>query len=288
MDDYRKGLLIVGFGALLFAPDSLMLRLMAMEQWPTVFWRGLLSGVIFTTAFLVIRRTRLIADIRALGPAAIIFTIFFSSTTICFVYAVRETSVANTLFLVSTSPLFSALLSWAFLGEQPDRRTWRTILLAMIGIAIIAFGHAGDAELKPNRRLGDLAAIGAAISLAISFVVARRVRPRAMTPLIGPAGLLSAAIAFMLAGDLAIPQGSLWPLLVMAVIIMPVATFCLTIGPRYIPAPEVSLLLLVEAVTAPLLIWAALGERPGQATLIGGAIILSAIAWSAAERMRPS
>lgn len=282
MNDYRKGVLIVATGAFLYAPDSLMLRLMAMDQWPTVFWRSLLGGGLVTLAYLLIWRGRFPPHLFALGWRGLIFIPFYVGTTFCFVYAVRETSVANTLFLVSTSPVFSALISWAALGERPDRRTVRTIILALLGVGLIA---AAAEEGGPNSLDGDLAAIGASLMLATGFVIIRSARPLSMAPMVGPAGLASALVAAFFVTDYSVAEGSLWPLLVMGLFIMPVATWCLTTGPRLIPAPEVSLLMLIEAIFGPLIIWWALSEYPGDLTLIGGALILGALAWSSLERL---
>ncbi|MEL7465024.1 MAG: DMT family transporter [Pseudomonadota bacterium] len=283
--DYRKGVLIVAAGALLYAPDSLMLRLMNMEQWPTVFWRGLLGGAIVAIAYFMVYRFDLFRRWIDLGRPALWFIAAYVLTTLCFVYAIRETSVANTLFMVSVSPVFSALISWVWLGERPDRRTVRTIILALIGVAIIAYG---SEKGGPNSLDGDLGALGAAFFLACTFVIARSVRPKSMSPLVGPAGLASALVAFPLVGDFSIPDGSLWPLLAMGLVIMPLATWCLTTGPRLIPAPEVSLLMLIEAVVGPLIVWWALSEYPGDLTLVGGAVILGALAWSSFERLSAS
>ena len=283
MNDYTKGVLIVSAGALLYAPDSLMLRLMAMDQWPTVFWRGLLGGAVVMLAYVTVYRGKYPSMLRGLGWAAPAFIVAYVMTTVCFVYAIRETSVANTLFTVAISPVFSAIISWLALKETPDRRTIRTIALALIGVSIIAFGAE---DVGPNSLPGDIAAVGAALFLALMFVVSRAVRPRSMSPLVGPAGLVSAVVAGFLVADLSIPAGSLWPLLAMGLIIMPIATWCLTTGLRLIPAPEVSLLMLIEAVFGPLIVWWALSEYPGDATLIGGAIVLGALAWSSYERLK--
>lgn len=283
MDDYRKGVMIVAAGALLYAPDSLMLRLMGMDQWPTVFWRGLLGGAVVSLAYFAIYGRKYPSMMRGLGWATPAFMVCYVMTTVCFVYAIRETSVANTLFIVAISPVFSAVISWLALNEPPDRRTIRTIILAVFGVGVIAFGgHEGG----PNSLPGDIAALGAALFLALMFIVSRAVRPRSMAPLVGPSGLMSAVVAGFLVTDFAVPAGSVWPLLAMGLVIMPLATWCLTTGPRLIPAPEVSLLMLIEAVFGPLIVWWALSEYPGDATLIGGAIVLGALAWSSWERLR--
>ena len=242
-----------------------------------------MGGGVVSLVYLAIYRGRFPALLRGLGWAAFAFIICYVMTTICFVFAIRETSVANTLFIVAISPVFSALIAWLALKEAPDRRTIRTIILALIGVGIIAFG--GE-EGGPNTLAGDFAAVGAALFLALSFVIARAVRPRSMAPLVGPAGLTSAVVAGFLVTDFTIPAGSIWPLLAMGLVIMPLATWCLTTGPRLIPAPEVSLLMLIEAVFGPLIVWWALSEYPGDATLIGGAIVLAALAWSSYARLK--
>ena len=277
-------MLIVAAGALLYAPDSLMLRLMNMEQWPTVFWRGLLGGGLVTLVYLFIYRGGLWRKLIAPGPPALLFIAAYVATTFCFVYAIRETSVANTLFIVSISPVFSALISWIALREPPDRRTVRTAALAIFGVGLIAFG--GGEEGGPNTLHGDVAALGAAFFLALSFVIARSVRPLSMAPLVGPSGLASAMVAAFFVTDYSVSEASLWPLLAMGLVIMPLATWCLTTGPRLIPAADVSLLMLIEAVVAPLIIWWFLSEYPGDMTLLGGAVILAALAWLSIERLR--
>lgn len=286
MNDYRKGVLIVAAGALLYAPDSLMLRLMAMEQWPTMFWRGLLGGAILTLALVIMRGRRYPGDIRALGWTGLAFLVVYGVVNFLFVLAVRETTVANTLFILSTSPVFSSLISWIWLKEPPDKRTIRTIVLAMLGIGVIAGGHMVTGAPRVGSWVGDLAALGGAFGLALSFNIARSKREVSMTPVIGPAGLLTAAVAFWFAADVTPPPASIAPMLVMSVLLTPLATWCLTIGPRYIPAPEVSLLMLIEAVIGPLIVWWVLSEYPGDMTLIGGAIVLGAIFWSSLERLR--
>ncbi|MFV0476171.1 MAG: DMT family transporter [Pikeienuella sp.] len=281
--DYRRGAALVAAGALLYSPDSLLIRLVGLEQWPTMFWRGLLAGATITALLAVLHGRRYPARLAALGPQGLAFGLVYVATTFCFVLAVRETSVGNTLFIVSTSPVFSALISWAALGERPDRRTIRTIIIALAGVALIAFG--GEAG-GPNSLKGDLAALGAAFCLAASFVISRRARPLSMTPALGPALLTAAAAAACFVTDFTIPETSLAPLLAMGLLAMPAATWCLTLGPRLIPAVEVSLIMLIEAVVGPLIVWWALSEYPGDMTLAGGAMILLALAWSGIERLR--
>jgi drug/metabolite transporter (DMT)-like permease len=69
-------------------------------------------------------------------------------------------------------------------------------------------------------------------------------------------------------------------------VILPGAIALLSLGPRYITAPEVSMITLLEVILAPLLVWALLGEDPGPRSLIGGAVIVAAVLGHAVWRLR--
>jgi len=167
----------------------------------------------------------------------------FSLGTILFIVSISHTSVANSLFIVSTSPFFAALIARYFLHESVSRETWLLIFLALGGVALMA---SSSLDKGDSSWLGDLAAAGVAVTMAITF------------------------------SPHSIGTNSLPPLLLMAGVVVPLAFSLLTIGPRYIPAPQVSLLLLAEAVIGPLLVWMVIGEHPGNRSLFGGVIVLLA------------
>jgi drug/metabolite transporter (DMT)-like permease len=180
-------------------------------------------------------------------------------------------------------------MSRVFLGERLSRRMLWTIAFAVAGVAVIASGSLGSGG---GALLGDLAALGAALALAASFTVARWSRHVSMVPAAGLAYLIAAVatLPFAAPGEMQ-GQDWLWALLLGGVFV-PLGTSLMAIGPRYIPSAEVALLLLLEAILAPLLVWAVLGEFPGQLTLVGGAILITVLAvsnWVAlrAARARP-
>ena len=265
MSPQLKGILITGLGVLVIVPDSLMIRLIDAHEMTIVFWRAGMSCMVMALW------CTLTGGWRRLGPAALLFAITEAAGTVLFIVALENTSVASTLFLVSTSPIFSALLSRFALGERLSRRMILTILGALMGIAVIA---SASTDGDPQRWIGDLAALGVALSLGIAFTTVRHTPDLPIVPALtlayGIATLVAAAFAptFMLHGVewvwIAINGG----------IFVPLGFALMAIGPRYITSAEVSLLLLLEAVLAPILVWAVLGENPGQRVLLGGAIVL--------------
>ncbi len=148
----------------------------------------------------------------------------------------------------------------------------------MVGIFIIAWGApAGEGNIR-----GNLAALGIAIVLATSFSITRLYKDRDMVPAAEIGAFLSSFFALPLAIPFSLNAGQWGYLLILGILILPPAFALLYIGPRFIPAPEVSLMLLLEAIFSPLLVWLIIGENPGLATLIGGTIIVLALGANAA------
>jgi len=276
--DYAKGVMITFLGVLVISPDTLLLRLIEGDTWMLLFWRGALSGIAIMVWFVVVNGTKARRMIADTGWGGAMIGAVFSLGSICFVYSATHTLVANTLFITSTSPVFAALIAWLVLGERVGLRTWVTILVTLTGIGVIAAGSFG-ADSKGGLD-GDLAALGAALALAVTFSIARARRGVSMVPAMALAAFLTAAVAAVLSGSLAVPQSSVIWVALLGLGVVPLGVALLATGPRYIPAADVSLILLLEAVFGPVLVWLVLGELPGAATWIGGAIVLGALAIS--------
>ncbi|MCP5087872.1 MAG: DMT family transporter [Rhodobacteraceae bacterium] len=274
MTDQAKGLLLTALGVLLVVPDSLFVRLVQADILTIIFCRALFAGSMILLGVTLFHRRGTITTFRALGPYGVMFAVFMSVGTFCFLAAVRNTSVANALFIVSTSPVFAAIASRVVLGEPFTRRLLWTTIAALFGIAVITIGSVGNEHASWK---GDLLAIGAAASLACSFTTARAFRHVSMVPATAIGYLLTAAVSFPFAAPYSL-MGIEWIYLaVLGVFFIPLGTSLMAMGPRYITAPEVSLLLLLEAVLAPLLVWYVLAEYPGNWALIGGAIVIGTL-----------
>ena len=268
MTPQLKGILITLAGVLIIVPDSLMIRLIEAPAFTIIFWRSL-----FSCAAMV-----LIASFtkgwRWLSPPALLFAVTEASGTFLFIVALDNTSVASTLFLVSTAPLMSAVLSWLVLGERLKRRMVWTIAISLIGIAIIASGEEGGA---PSRLLGDMAALGVALSLAVAFTTVRHSPDLPVVPALALAYILASLAATIFATTLAVHSTDWIWIILNGGIFVPIGFLLLSIGPRYITSTEVSLILLLEAVLAPLLVWAVLAENPGERVILGGAILIGVL-----------
>lgn len=275
MNDYLKGLLITISGVLIITPDSLLIRLLNVDSWATMFWRNFLSGIVVMLALLLYYRSDFLRQLSSVGRSGMLMALVWAAGTFCFIYSVKTTLVANTLFIVSISPIFAALIAWLVLKEPVSKRTWLTIISTLIGIGIIAYG-----SLTPDGQgnlLGDLAALGTALAVAISFSIARRHKHISMIPAMGVSNLFAGLIALPFSASLALTTETVIPVAILGLFVAPVGAALLIIGPRYLPAADVSLLILLEAVIAPLWVWWMLNEFPGHYTLVGGALVLVAL-----------
>jgi len=269
LPDHLKGLLLTGIGVLVLSPDSLLVRLIAIDQWSMVFWRGVLTAAALTGYLAICHGRRTAAKFRAMGTAGLAVVVVLATGSSFFVIALNHTSVANTLVIVSTAPLFASAFSWLYLVEPVPARTVGAIVAAIGGIAILASDSAGAGFFA-----GDVAALVTAICMAGSLTLIRWSGDLDMIPAIATSGVLSALVVLPWATPLAVAPDQIGLLLLLGLGVLPIAFALTALGPRYLPAAEVALILLLETVLGPLWVWLAIREEPSRGALIGGAIVV--------------
>ncbi len=269
---YAHGLLLTLCGVLLLTPDSLLVRMIGLDNWALIFWRGLLMAAALLIFHALRDRGRIWPRYRAIGRAGIVAGLLFAASTIGFVNALRTTSVANTLLIISTAPLISAVLSHLLFAQVTPLRTWIAVLVSLGGIVIIVSG-----SLQTGSGMGELWALLSALAISGHFLALGRGKGQDMSPAVTLGGVTLALSAWPFTGDLT-PAATDWPwLALLGLVVLPGSFGLISIGPRYLPAAEVSLIMLLETILAPLLVWAVLGEYPGGRSLLGGAVVLLAL-----------
>jgi drug/metabolite transporter (DMT)-like permease len=272
MSDHLKGLLITISGILVLSPDTLIVRLIDLDQWTLMFWRGIAVWIGIGLLSASFHRRNTLRAFRRIGWPGCLLAIVFSASTMFFITALHLTSVANTLILAGTAPIFAALLSKSFLGERVLPRTWMTIFVVIGAVALIVSDSYGAGSFW-----GDLSALACAVMMGGTFVITRHSKGHDMTPAMSLSGLVLAIVVVPWATPFDLSQDTTQLLILLGAIIS-VAFALLTIGPRYIPAPEVSMLLPLETVFGTLLVWYAIGEEPGIYAIVGGSIVITALA----------
>lgn len=193
------------------------------------------------------------------------------------------TTVASSVVLVNTQPIFVALLSIAFLGERPTRLQWTGIGVAVVGAGVIGWGDlAGGADPL----VGDLLAVAGAVFVSLYYVIGRRLRQQmelwdyiAVVYGVAAVILLVAAAALPGVDVTGYPATDWLVFLGLAAGPMMIGHTGVNYALRYIPAYVANLALLGEPIGATLLAWWLPGirERPSAQLLLGGALVLLGI-----------
>lgn len=284
MNDQLRGLILTTLGVLLVVPDSLFVRLIVADPMVTAFWRSMVAGGLVLIGVLAVQGAGSFRAVLAAGWPALIYMALIATTAPGFVLAITQTSVANAVFIFAATPIFAAVFSRIFLGEPIRVRMVVTMAVVMMGLGIIAYGS-GSNDVASWR--GDIWAVYVSAAYAAALTALRGVKDVSMIPAI-PIAYISAAFVLFWVTDPLPVFAAQSPLLLGHGAFIAAATCLLTLGPRYISSPEVSLLILLESVLAPVLVWAVIGEDPGGWALIGGAVVIGALVVSNLVALRRS
>lgn len=269
MSPARRGVLLVASAALCWSSGGLITRLVTTDPWTTSFWRSLFASIALTLVLSIRSGPGALAGLR--GPAVVAAACMALSST-CFILALSRTSVADTLILMATGPYVAGLLGWLLLGERVAVHTWLAMAVAMAGAVVMVSSSYAQGAIT-----GDLLAMVMAGSFAVATVL---VRCHPHVPM-APAAVLATVLTWLVALPFASPGvASARDLLLLA--LFGVGQFAggfllFMAGARLLPAAQTSLIGMLETVLGPLWVWLVLSERPGAATLVGGALILSAL-----------
>lgn len=267
-----RGTLLTVLGVLLLCPDSLLVKETAISPEGFLFWRGSLLTFAFLAIALIRYRVDLPNQIRRCGWRGLYCATAFSFSTTGFVVGMKYTAAGNVLVILDTAPVIAAILGFLIWGERLPLRTWIVILICVAGATLMGLSEAG-----PGQLLGLSMSVMAAFALASNLAVARS-RPEAdMSVMLMFGAALTALMATLMGGAQWPSHNDMGYILLLCLVFLPAASTLIQSGPRYLPAAEVSLMLLLETVFGSLLVWLFLGEVPPTLSLIGGAIILAAL-----------
>lgn len=273
------GIFLAMAGALFLTPDALFMRLSGMDGFQMVAWRGMLMGSVMVLGWAILSRDRR-GDIRQLGTGpgmAIICCQLFNSTFFCL--GIASAPAAVVLIGVAAVPVFSALLSRVILAEPTQAATWAAMAAVMVGIAIaVSGGDGGDVTLNLRALVGAGFGLAVALVLALNFTILRARPGLPIMLVIGVGAWLAGLTGLAITGVEAMTDGKPWAMVVTGAVILPVSFFTLSYASRHTQAANVSLLMLLETVLAPIWVWIGVGERPTVNMAIGGAVVVGSLA----------
>ena len=270
------GLSLALFGALLLTPDTLFMRISELDGFTMLAWRGGLSGIgyLLIWAWFSRRLELKIPNVLTLSFAIVVICQIINATFFSLAIAVAPVTIV--LISVATAPIFSAILSWFFLGETLSKFSIGTAILVLFGLYVSVLGGGATLiELDTSTLLGALFGLGVAFTLAMNFTIIRKDKNVPFVLAIGIGALLAGSLGLLCADNLYWPPvKNMAAIAVTGIIILPVSFCTLSYAARFVPSSTVSLIMLLETVLGPLWIWWGIGEEPTNAMLLGGAIVV--------------
>ena len=273
LTDQQKGSLLAFVAVMFITPDSLFIRLSNVDTWGLVFYRGIIPFFTVFLGMLLIYRFNFFKMLFTSGYHGLIYISTFSITNITFVVSIQNTNVANTLVMIATAPMLSAILGAIFLKEPPDRKTWISIIITFLAIIYIFFD-----SLKLGNFYGDILGFVTAIGLAVGAVTIRSAKSKNLVPAAVVGKLFVATFALFFIESFVLENNDLIIVPLMCILCVAIPFVLVTIAPRFIPAAEVNLFFLLETIIGPIWVWFIIKEQPSIETLQGGVVIIITIA----------
>lgn len=278
LNPHRRAILLMIIAPMLWSMAGVVTRhLDAARGFEVTFWRSVFSAL-FVAAALIGRQgvVRSMVTVRAVGMPGVVSGFMWCVMFTCFMIALTQTTVANTLIVMSVSPLLTAFLAWVLLKQRIPRRTWLAILAAFAGIVWMFIKGIND--VGGQHLVGMLIAAGVPVAASINLIAIKHAGHG--VDLI-PAIFLGSAFSAVLMLPFAWPlQASLHDVGLLAVLgFFQLGFPCMLMvrAAKNLSAPEVALLALLEVLLGPLWAWLGAGEVPAEETLVGGAIVIAAL-----------
>lgn len=251
------------------------------------FMRSASCAIFLGALMTVLHGRRWLTRTVAIGWAGVASTVMWAIMFTCFSIALTMTTVAKALVLNALSPLLAALLAWLCLRESIALRTWLAIGLGGVGIAVMVADGLTSNDGLPNSVLGMFIAAAVPVAGAINLILLRR---SAGTVDLIPAVMLGACLSALAVLPFAFPMqastADMGWLALLGVFQVGIPCSLMVLAARYLAPQEIALLALLEVVLGPLWVWLGVGERPAEATLWGGALVLIALVGNEMGSMR--
>ena len=268
MTSHLKGILMTFIGVVILSPDSVLIRLADADSWTVLFYRGLLMSIGVLILLLITYRSKTIVEFKKIGRGGLWIGWLHGIMTGTFVFAIMHTSIANTLVIISTGPIWIAIIAWFTLREKASLITWLAMIIVFIGIYIVMSANFGGQNI-----VGDIFALITAILMGFTFTLVRKYKTVNMVPTMAVGGIIAAIIACIFAPTLALKPEAIIYVVAMGVILA-ISFSLITIAPRYMPAAEVGMIMPLETVLGTLIAWRVINEVPSSNAIIGGIIVV--------------
>ena len=267
------GSILVFLGACILSFGGLIVKSFeGATLWQILFWRQFFFIIVVTLFLLITYKSKIFNAFYKSGLPGVLGGIVLACGFCSYVFAMYNTTVANTNFIIQTQTIFLAIFGYFFLKEKISKITLASIIIAFAGI-ILMVGN----SLSPGQLSGNLVAFIMPISFAFLILIVRKYPEIDMVPLQLTAGAVAMIIGFMLSPEIIISKHDIFLGFLAGFLQLGFGFILITIGARSTPTAFVGIIMLTEAVLGPLWAWLFINENPPFIVLIGGSVVIVAV-----------
>ena len=267
------GPLLIFFGAFCLSFGGLIVKSFeGSTLWQILFWRQVFFVIVVTIFLIVTYKRDVFKKIYVSGIPGLIGGIILGIGFSSYVYAMYNTTVANTNFIIQTQTIFLAIFGYFFLKEKISKITLASIILAISGL-ILMLGN----TLSSGQMSGNIVAFVMPITFAILILIVRGYPHVDMVPLQLVAGIVAMIIGFLASTKISISINDMFLAFLSGTFQIGLGFIFITIGARKTLSAMVGIIMLTEAILGPLWAWLFVNENPSFYVLIGGSIIIFAV-----------
>lgn len=273
MDRHAQGVLLITLSAIAFSSAGFFTRLIQLDAWTMLFWRGWFAGLMTLCVIIVQERRRTVATIRAVGRPGLVVALCSTAATILYLNALRHTSVADVAVIFAAAPFVTAGIGWLWLGIKAAWTTLTASLAALLGVSIMFSGAVAEGHL-----IGDVLAFGMTVCVSVMTLIIRQQQHTPMLPAACLSALLCPLLVWPFTSSLATGVADMVNLFLFGTIQFGLGLVLLTLGGRLISATENALITTLETPLAVAWVWLCFGETPSGTSFVGGVIVMAAVA----------
>ena len=270
---HRKGVVLIVAAAVAWSTAPFFTRLLQYDSWTILFWRGLFGGG-FIALFLVLTQgAHGVRSLIAMKPNAWLVALLSTLGMVNFIPALQLTNVANVAIIIAAQPFAAASIAWLWLREAASPRTLLASFVALAGIVVIVSGAAGIADYR-----GIALACLMLLAISAMTVAIRRYRDSSMVAAAAMSNFLGSLVSIPFAQKIgAVSQADLVVLAMFGLFQVGLGLTFFSVGSRYLPSGQASLIATLETPLMPFWVWLAFQEVPSIRALVGGALVMGAV-----------
>ncbi len=266
------GTILLAASAVAYSTAGFFTRFIHVDAWTLLFWRGVFAGLFIFGIVAWRERAGFTKAVRAIGRDGLLIALCSALATVCFLNGMRLSTVADVMVIDAMIPFLTAGIAWLVIGEREDKATLVATLAAVAGVGVMA----GPA-ITGGRLAGDVLGLAMALLMSFVLVLIRRNRGVNMLPAVALSAFVCAAIVLPFAHPLAGTGHTFGLLALFGVSQFGMGLLLLALGTPLVSATRGALIGVLQTPLGTLWVWLAFSETPATATLIGGAIVLSAV-----------